>query len=84
MDGGLQIGWQALGALTGALTTAGILQSLYLKLTIKSSIADLTKELDGRYPGVKLCDERHRALDHRLEGLEEGHCAPNTESKELS
>jgi hypothetical protein len=80
MDGGLQISWQAVGALGGVLTTGGVLQALYLRLMIKSSIADLTEKLDQRYPAVKVCDGRHRELDRRVDGLEKGHCP----EKELS
>jgi hypothetical protein len=84
MDGGLQISWQAVGALSGALTTVGVLQALYLRLMIKSSNADLIKYLNGKYVAGKLCEKVHEEVDRRLEGLEEGHCSPHIEPKELS
>jgi hypothetical protein len=61
-------------ALVGVLGFLGSLANWLLTQKLRAELSDAKDELKthmrDQFPDVKICNERHRAVDHRLDLLE--------------
>lgn len=71
----IELTWEAVGVLTAIVSLISIGLGLYVKLSVRTALADFRedffKTLNGRYVYSRLCEERHSETQRRLQVLEE-------------
>lgn len=66
--------WPAVAAICGVMTLLGgwAVWSLRatIRLAVQDAVAEITKQMQSEYVSIPLCQERHCAMERRIEALE--------------